>query len=73
LLVPASVVLWTLTGFAEPMRCELNETTAGYTLSLRMGDKVILTELWQCGEQAKGRAVELRARLLVIGWIERAG
>jgi hypothetical protein len=66
-----SGTLWTLAGFADVMRCELAESPAGYALGLRMGDEIILAELWPDAEQAKARAEELRARLLARGWPER--
>jgi hypothetical protein len=67
------MIAWTLAGFVDLMRCELAETPAGCTLGLRMGNELILAELWPSVEQARARAEDLRHRLLARGWLTVAG
>ena len=67
------VTLWTLAGFVDVMRCELAAYPEGCALGLRMGDELILAELWPDVQQARARAGELRNRLLTRGWIELRG
>jgi hypothetical protein len=65
------VKLWTLSGFAEVMRCATIETPNGCALGLFMGDELVLAELWPTVEDACERAQALRVRLLARGWLER--
>jgi hypothetical protein len=63
----APVVLWTLAGFADVWRCELEDCAIG----LFMGHELFLAELWPSAEDARARARALRAQLLARGWLER--
>jgi hypothetical protein len=58
-------IRWTLAGFVDVIRCELAEAPAGYALGLRMGDELILAELWPNVEQAPGTGAE---RLFDSSW-----
>jgi hypothetical protein len=69
--VLTTVIRWALAGFVDVMRCELTETPVGCALGLRMGDELILAELWPSVEDAQARAEDLRGRLLRRGWLER--
>ena len=52
-------------------RCETEETAGGCALGLLMGDELILAELWPSAENARARALALRAHLLTRGWLEQ--
>lgn len=70
--IRGGMIEWSLAGFTDVMHCEVVEAPGGCAVGLRMGDELILAELWPNVERARTCARELRTRLLARGWVERA-
>jgi hypothetical protein len=64
-----TTIIWRLAGFVDVTTCEIVETPNGVALGLRMGNDLILAELWPTVEEAAMRASALRARLSARGWV----
>ena len=68
-----TIVIWQLAGFVDVTICEIVETTNGVAFGLRMGNDLILAELWPTDEEAAMRASVLHARLSARGWVPYRG